>query len=79
MDFIVKDSQLFSVVSDPSFCALVAKVDPTYILPSRQAVKAMAEKRYVKEKKKAKAALHCRYVDLLKHGCISCCHMTLYQ
>uniref|UniRef100_A0A674MKY1 BED-type domain-containing protein n=1 Tax=Takifugu rubripes TaxID=31033 RepID=A0A674MKY1_TAKRU len=55
--FIVKDSQPFTVVSDPGFCALVAKLDPTYILPSRQTVKAMVERRYVEEKEKAKAAL----------------------
>ncbi|XP_047453219.1 uncharacterized protein LOC125015415 isoform X2 [Mugil cephalus] len=36
---------------------LVAKLDPTYILPSRQAVKAMVEQHYVEEKEKAEAAL----------------------
>ncbi|XP_056902533.1 uncharacterized protein LOC130533292 [Takifugu flavidus] len=57
VDFIVKDSQPFSVVSDPGSCALVAKLDPTCTLPSRQTVKAMVERRYVEEKEKAKAAL----------------------
>ncbi|TWW77657.1 hypothetical protein D4764_12G0010470 [Takifugu flavidus] len=57
VDFIVKDSQPFTVVSDPGFRALVAKLDPTYTLPSRQTVKAMVERRYVEEKEKAKAAL----------------------
>lgn len=57
MDFIVKDFQPFTVVSDPSFCALMAKLDPTYTLPSRQAVKAIVERRYLKEKEKVKAAL----------------------
>lgn len=55
LDFIVKNSQPFIVVSDPGFHALVAKLDPTYILPSRQAIEAMVE--YVVEKEKAKAAL----------------------
>ncbi|TWW54806.1 hypothetical protein D4764_0116120 [Takifugu flavidus] len=57
VDFIVKDSQPFTVVSDPGFCALVAKLDPTCTLPSRQTVKAMVERRDVEEKEKAKAAL----------------------
>ncbi|TWW80940.1 hypothetical protein D4764_01G0007550 [Takifugu flavidus] len=57
VDFIVKDSQPFTVVSDPGFRALVAKLDPTCTLPSRQTVKAMVERRDVEEKEKAKAAL----------------------
>ncbi|TWW69508.1 hypothetical protein D4764_18G0003140 [Takifugu flavidus] len=57
VDFIVKDSQPFTVVSDPGFRALVAKLDPTCTLPSRQTVKAMVERREVEEKEKAKAAL----------------------
>ncbi|TWW56182.1 hypothetical protein D4764_08G0001690, partial [Takifugu flavidus] len=86
VDFIVKDSQPFTVVSDPSFCALVAKLDPTYTLPSRQTVKAMVERRYVEEKEKAKAALQnveCqldrRYVDFHQHGCVSRCHLSCYS
>ncbi|TWW54389.1 hypothetical protein D4764_0242110 [Takifugu flavidus] len=57
VDFIVKDSQPFTVVSDPGFRALVAKLDPTCTLPSRQTVKVMVERREVEEKEKAKAAL----------------------
>ncbi|TWW61045.1 hypothetical protein D4764_05G0011350 [Takifugu flavidus] len=36
VDFIVKDSQPFTVVSDPGFRALVAKLDPTPFHHGRQ-------------------------------------------
>ncbi|TWW53770.1 hypothetical protein D4764_0116820 [Takifugu flavidus] len=52
VDFIVKDSQPLTVVSDPGFRALVAKLDPTCTLPSRQTVKAMVERRDVEKRRR---------------------------
>ncbi|XP_057181357.1 uncharacterized protein LOC130548534 [Triplophysa rosa] len=43
---IVKDTQPFSVVEDVGFRDYVHKLDPTYVLPTRQAVKAMVEAKY---------------------------------
>lgn len=57
VNFIVKDSQPFSVVEDVGFKELVAKLDPTYTLPTRKAVKNMVEAKYEEEKEKAKAEL----------------------
>ncbi|XP_059196354.1 zinc finger BED domain-containing protein 4-like [Centropristis striata] len=52
VSMIVKDTQPFSIVEDTGFREFVAKLDPTYILPTR---KAMVEERYQHEKEKAKA------------------------
>lgn len=41
VNFIIEDSQPFSVVEDAGFKELVAKLDPTYTLPTREAVKNM--------------------------------------
>lgn len=57
VNFIIKDSQLFSVVEDVGFKELVAKLDPTYTLPTRKAVKNMVYARYEEEKEQAKAEL----------------------
>ncbi|XP_030584252.1 zinc finger BED domain-containing protein 1-like [Archocentrus centrarchus] len=56
-DFTVKDSQPFTVVDDSGFRVFVAKLDPTYTIPSTNTVKATVEKRHVEEKEKAKAEL----------------------
>ncbi|KAI7806093.1 putative zinc finger BED domain-containing protein 6-like [Triplophysa rosa] len=52
---IVKDTQPFNVVEDVGFRDFVHKLDPTYVLPTRQAVKAMVEAKYAESKEKAKA------------------------
>lgn len=36
VDMVAKDSQPFTVVEDEGFRGFVQKLDPTYILPSRQ-------------------------------------------
>ncbi|KAM8836941.1 E3 SUMO-protein ligase ZBED1-like [Spinachia spinachia] len=55
VSMIVKDTQPFSIVDDVGFRALVSKLDPIYILPTRQALKAMVEAKYESAKEKAKA------------------------
>ncbi|XP_016103368.1 zinc finger BED domain-containing protein 4-like isoform X2 [Sinocyclocheilus grahami] len=52
---IVKDTQPFSIVEDVGFRDFVQKLDPSYVLPTRQAVKAMVEAKYAESKEKAKA------------------------
>ncbi|XP_028428641.1 zinc finger BED domain-containing protein 4-like [Perca flavescens] len=54
---VVKDSQPFSIVDDVGFRAFVSLLDPSYILPSRQTVKAMVESKFVEERQKAKDEL----------------------
>ncbi|KAJ8415632.1 hypothetical protein AAFF_G00426120 [Aldrovandia affinis] len=52
VDMVVKDCQPFSVVQDEGFKAFVGKLDPTYILPSGNALKLMVEEKYKSTKKK---------------------------
>ncbi|MGL5596557.1 MAG: hypothetical protein ACRDDA_00215, partial [Aeromonas sp.] len=52
---VVKDTQPFSVVEDEGFRALVSLLDPTYILPTRKALKAMVAKKHIELKEKAQA------------------------
>ncbi|KAG7462242.1 zinc finger BED domain-containing protein 4-like [Solea senegalensis] len=44
-------------LDDPGFKEFVGKLDPTYTLPSRQALKKMVGEKYEEEKAKAKAQL----------------------
>ncbi|XP_071058480.1 E3 SUMO-protein ligase ZBED1-like isoform X2 [Pseudochaenichthys georgianus] len=53
VNLIVKDTQPFSVVEDVGFRACVALLDPNCVTPTRQAVKAMVEAKYVRERNKA--------------------------
>ncbi|KAJ4922012.1 hypothetical protein JOQ06_004031 [Pogonophryne albipinna] len=53
VNLIVKDTQPFSVVEDVGFRAFVALLDPNYVIPTRQAVKAMVDVKYVLERNKA--------------------------
>nr|XP_033962438.1 zinc finger BED domain-containing protein 4-like [Pseudochaenichthys georgianus] len=53
VNLIVKDTQPFSVVEDVGFRAFVALLDPNYVIPTRQAVKAMVDAKYVLERNKA--------------------------
>ncbi|KAK0151151.1 Zinc finger BED domain-containing protein 1 [Merluccius polli] len=55
VDMVVKDCQPFTVVNDQGFKGLVKLLDPSYVLPTRQALKAMVEERYQKAKREAKA------------------------
>nr|XP_020464943.1 uncharacterized protein LOC109965354 [Monopterus albus] len=57
VNFIFKDSQPFSVVEDVGFKELVAKLDPTYALPTRKALKNMVVAKYEEEREKAKAEI----------------------
>lgn len=57
VDMIVEDSHPFSIVDDSGFKAFVAKLDPTYALPSRQALKIMVDHKYEEQKQKAMAEL----------------------
>ena len=57
VNLIVKDLQPFSTVDDNGFKNFVALLDPTYTLPSRQALKNMVVQKYEKEKTKARAVM----------------------
>ncbi|XP_035989501.1 zinc finger BED domain-containing protein 1 [Fundulus heteroclitus] len=52
---IVKDTQPFTIVDDVGFRTFVSKLDPNYVLPTRQALKAMVEAKYESAKEHAKA------------------------
>lgn len=49
---IIKYSQPFLVVEDEGFRAFVKKLDPTYVLPTRHALKDMVTARYEVTKEK---------------------------
>ncbi|KAK0140929.1 Zinc finger BED domain-containing protein 1 [Merluccius polli] len=55
VSMIVKDTQPFTIVEDVGFRAFVSKLDPNYVIPTRQALKAMVEAKYESAKEKAKA------------------------
>ncbi|KAJ4929375.1 hypothetical protein JOQ06_004984 [Pogonophryne albipinna] len=57
VNLIVKDTQPFSVVADVGFRAFVALLDPNYVIPTRQAIKAMVDAKYVLESNKAIAEM----------------------
>ncbi|KAK0156243.1 Zinc finger BED domain-containing protein 1 [Merluccius polli] len=57
VSMIVGDTQPFTVVEDQGFRNFVAKLDPTYVIPTRKAVKAMVKAKYEEEKQKAKLQL----------------------
>ena len=57
VDMVVFATQPLKVVEDKGFRAFVQKLDPTYILPTRQALQGMVEKRYQEAKEKAKQEL----------------------
>ncbi|XP_027130285.1 zinc finger BED domain-containing protein 1-like [Larimichthys crocea] len=57
VNMVVNDSQPFSIVDDCGFKEFVALLDPTYTLPSRQALKNMVVHRYEMEKTKAKSVV----------------------
>ncbi|KAK1878227.1 Zinc finger BED domain containing protein 1 [Dissostichus eleginoides] len=57
VNLIVKDTQPFSVVEDVGFRAFVALLDPNYVIPTRQAIKAMVDAKYVLERNKAIAEM----------------------
>ncbi|KAM8884827.1 uncharacterized protein ACB058_000832, partial [Synchiropus picturatus] len=54
VDMVILDSQPFSFVEDKGFKKRVAALNSGYVLPTRQALKAMVEKRYEELKEKAK-------------------------
>ncbi|KAK1888545.1 Zinc finger BED domain containing protein 4 [Dissostichus eleginoides] len=57
VNLIVKDTQPFSVVEDVGFRAFVALLDPNYVIPTRQAIKAMVDAKCVLERNKAIAEM----------------------
>ncbi|KAK0153187.1 putative AC9 transposase [Merluccius polli] len=57
VSMIVGDTQPFSIVEDQGFMEFVGKLDPTYVIPTRKAVKAMVKAKYEEEKQKAKLQL----------------------
>ncbi|KAK1907018.1 putative AC9 transposase [Dissostichus eleginoides] len=57
VNLILIDTQPFNVVEDVGFRAFVALLDPNYVVPTRQAIKAMVEARYVQERNTAIAEM----------------------
>uniref|UniRef100_A0A3P9JS10 Zinc finger protein 37 n=1 Tax=Oryzias latipes TaxID=8090 RepID=A0A3P9JS10_ORYLA len=57
VNLVVKDSQPCSIVEDRGFRDFVKKLDPSYALPSKQALKKMVDDRYQEEKADAQAQL----------------------
>ncbi|XP_062872093.1 zinc finger BED domain-containing protein 4-like [Trichomycterus rosablanca] len=57
VNMVIKDSQPFSIVEDVGFKELIHVLEPTYVLPTRQALKAMVDKQYEEAKEKAKKTL----------------------
>ncbi|XP_051962567.1 zinc finger BED domain-containing protein 4-like [Xyrauchen texanus] len=55
VNMVIEDSQPFTIVEDKGFRKLVKALNPTYVLPTRQALKAMVEDKYKESKEKAKA------------------------
>lgn len=53
VDHTVKDLQPFSIVEDEGFNNFVKKLDPNYVLPSRNTLKSMSKSRYTETKEKA--------------------------
>ncbi|XP_073670235.1 E3 SUMO-protein ligase ZBED1-like [Paramisgurnus dabryanus] len=57
VNMVIKDSQPFSVVDDVGFRELVHVLDPSYVLPTRKALKSMVDSKYEEAKEKAKEKL----------------------
>ncbi|XP_057694193.1 E3 SUMO-protein ligase ZBED1-like isoform X1 [Corythoichthys intestinalis] len=55
VDMVIEDSQPFSLVDGSGFKKLMKALAPSYVLPTRQTLKAMVEKRYKETKDKTKA------------------------
>ncbi|XP_077350555.1 E3 SUMO-protein ligase ZBED1-like isoform X1 [Festucalex cinctus] len=55
LDMVIEDSQPFTLVDGSGFKKLMKALAPSYILPTRQTLKAMVEKRYKETKDKTKA------------------------
>ncbi|KAF7641461.1 hypothetical protein LDENG_00280640 [Lucifuga dentata] len=64
VDMIVKDAQPYTIVEDVGFKELVHKLDPTYVLPTSQAVKAMIQEKYEESKEKAKSDVQKAAADM---------------
>ncbi|KAF7656010.1 hypothetical protein LDENG_00047450 [Lucifuga dentata] len=75
---IVKDAQPFSIVEDVGFKDLAHKLDPTYVLPTRQAVKAMVQKKYEEMKNKAKSDVQKAVAVSLTTAMWTSIHMDAY-
>uniref|UniRef100_A0AAV2KM39 Hermes trasposase DNA-binding domain-containing protein n=1 Tax=Knipowitschia caucasica TaxID=637954 RepID=A0AAV2KM39_KNICA len=56
VDMVIEDSQPFSIVEGTGFRKLVKALAPSCVLPTRQTLKAMVEKRYREAKDKAKVS-----------------------
>ncbi|KAI2665535.1 hypothetical protein H4Q32_021855 [Labeo rohita] len=57
VNMVIKDSHTFSVIEVEGFRGPIHALDPTYVLPSRQALKKMVDSKYEEAKVKAKAEL----------------------
>ncbi len=71
VDMVVKDFQPFAIVEDMGFRAFVNKLDPSYVLPSRKALKTMVTERYNSTKEKTMRDLKRQNLSALHlHLCI---------
>lgn len=57
VEMIVEDCRPFSVVEDKGFKAFVYNLAPTSLLPTRQALRAMVERKYKEAKQQTKEEL----------------------
>ncbi|XP_076738533.1 uncharacterized protein LOC143416797 [Maylandia zebra] len=57
VSMVIEDSQPFSIVEDKGFKRFVESLNPSYVLPTKKALKVMVEARYQKMKEKAKASI----------------------
>ncbi|XP_076870081.1 E3 SUMO-protein ligase ZBED1-like [Brachyhypopomus gauderio] len=78
VNMIVKDSQPFTIVDDAGFREFIGILDPTYILPSRKALKGMVESKYEEAKEKAKDEVHKAEAVSLTADMWTSIHMDAY-
>nr|XP_055070155.1 E3 SUMO-protein ligase ZBED1-like [Misgurnus anguillicaudatus] len=57
VNMIIKDSQPFSIVEDAGFRELLQVLDPTYVIPTRKALKGLVENKYRETKEKTREQL----------------------
>ncbi|XDV34174.1 hypothetical protein PO909_004366 [Leuciscus waleckii] len=57
VNMVIKDSQPFSIVDDDGFRELLHVLDPTYVIPTRKALKVMVDHKYKEAKEKAREQL----------------------
>ncbi|KAG9261818.1 zinc finger BED domain-containing protein 4-like [Astyanax mexicanus] len=78
VNMIVKDLQPFTIVDDAGFREFVGILDPTYVIPSRKALKSMVEAKYTETKEKAKEEVQKATAVSLTSDMWTSIHMDAY-